>query len=609
MIGFGGLDAGTERWLGFTTIEPGGRRCITATWPQNGRSTIQLVLFNRGGMARFVAHSPSARTADPVAPPEFWTPSDGGRWLPDGRLSITGKGAVEGLVSQPFRIAVGHLAVFGFDYVLEGHANTYILLREVATGKTLARRILSKIGDFRTAVTWTSTTGAEVELVLCAMGEGVFRFTAFEVHDYSDDDRAWQPADEAVDPPETALPHWSRLQRAVHARCKRSRTFNALVASIEMRLGHEELLSLPGYFAICPTGQCNALCAFCSVTINRTGIIKKQLPLDRLGAFLQPMAKTIRLYGLEGNGEPTLHSQFRRLVQTLTYGGSKTYLISNGSRLTPELIRLLMHDGINSVNFSLNAASGPTHRQVMKLRHFDRIIESIRALARGRGEGAGSGKSPIVSISLVVTDENIHEVADFLRLGEEHLEVDRIYIRPLSELGNELGTVEDLRGLEPTESAVHDMLDGVADYLAFTPRRALIYVNPDNFRAVRPDPSEAVYRPRGFEDRLLAPRGRHWTVIDPGLRVRWDFDRVRVTGTSDMPVLMESAPVPVEPGKVQTLAFTAWAAHPSITLCVCGPDGKVLQSVLLPARHEQDFEAFSRRGRAARRLCDTAIAP
>ncbi len=593
-IGLGGLDVETQSWLGFTVVEPGGRPCVTVAWPQDGRATIALVLFNRGGRVRFRPSAVAFSFAAPLPPPEHWTLAEGGAWQPDGRLAIRGRGALEGLVSQPFRIAKNHLVACGLDYLLEGHANTYLLVREIGTRKVLARRILSKSGDFRTAVTLKATADTEVELVLSAMGEAAFEFTGFGVHDYSDDDLAWLPPDAESAAPDTALAHWNRLQRAIHERCKRSRGFNALVSSIEMRLGREEVLSLPSYFAICPTGQCNALCAFCSVTINRTGIIKKQLPLDQVGRFLQPMARTIELYGLEGNGEPTLHSQFRRLVQTLTNDGSKVYLISNGSRLTPELIRLLMHDRIDSVNFSLNAASGPTHRQVMKLRHFDQITDNIRALARGRGEGAGWGKSPIVSISLVVTADNIHEVADFLRLGEQRLEVDRIYIRPLSELGNELGTVEDLRGLEPTESAVRDMLDGVADYLAATPRRAVVYVNPDNFRAVRPDPSGDVYRPRGFEDRLLAPRGRYWTTLDPSLRVRWGFDRVRVTGSSSAaPVLLESAPIPVVPGEAQTLTFDTWSAHPTVTLCACGAEGKVLAELLLPARPEGETEALS----------------
>src|SRR4030095_9086378 len=111
-------------------------------------------------------------------------------------------------------------------------------------------------------------------------------------------------------PPRTYRAEWSLPQRAVHWICKRSRFWNSIVSEVEMRTGREELLSLPQYMALCPTGQCNASCGFCSVTINRTGIIKKQLPYERMDTFLAPVSGTIRLFGIEGNGEPTLYEQF-----------------------------------------------------------------------------------------------------------------------------------------------------------------------------------------------------------------------------------------------------------------------------------------------------------
>src|SRR5262249_5440335 len=130
---------------------------------------------------------------------------------------------------------------------------------------------------------------------------------------------------------ETALPHWNRWQLAIHRRCKTSRSFNSFVSAVELRLGRTELLSLPQYMAICPTGQCNALCAFCSVTMNRTGIIKRQLPHDVLSRFVAPVRKSVRVFGLEGNGEPTLYREFLPLVGEVTSGGTDAYLITNAS--------------------------------------------------------------------------------------------------------------------------------------------------------------------------------------------------------------------------------------------------------------------------------------
>src|SRR5262245_53849246 len=96
----------------------------------------------------------------------------------------------------------------------------------------------------------------------------------------------------------TFLPHWGPLRRRIHAACRGSRRFNTFVAAIEMRLGREEVLSLPMYMGLCPTGQCNASCDFCSVTVNRTGIIKKELPFERLVQMIDPVTSTIRMFGV-----------------------------------------------------------------------------------------------------------------------------------------------------------------------------------------------------------------------------------------------------------------------------------------------------------------------
>jgi hypothetical protein len=173
---------------------------------------------------------------------------------------------------------------------------------------------------------------------------------------------------EAQEPtePETSLPHWGPIGRRLHRWCKRSGAFNSFVQGIEFRLGREEMISLPRYMSFCPTGQCNALCDFCSVTVNRTGIVKRQIDADLVERFTAPARRTVALYGLEGNGEPTLHKDFPALAQALTASKSEAYLITNGSRFSEDLLPMLIR--LESVNVSLNAATAKTHQAVMKLK-------------------------------------------------------------------------------------------------------------------------------------------------------------------------------------------------------------------------------------------------
>ena len=376
------------------------------------------------------------------------------------------------------------------------------------------------------------------------------------------------------------LPHWNRLQRSIHRRCRASRAFNRFVAAVEMRLEREELLSLPQYMGICPTGQCNATCDFCSVTINRTGIIKKQLPFQRLEAFLAPVANTLQMVGIEGNGEPTLYTRFPELVERLTRGGANAYVITNGSRLKVDEAALFL--ALESVNFSLNAATAPTHRRVMKLDNFDEIVGVIRSLARGRGRRElGGSPGPTLFVSFVVTADNVHEVQDFLRLAEQELGVDVVMVRPLAELGNELGVVEDLRRIVPYESDVRDMIESVRDYLTDVAGATDIRLVAETFRSSRPDPVARVVMPLGFEGRLLAPRRDDWRATDPRIAVVWTLNRARILLPAVKDARFASQPVPAPPGRELLFKARVCVTGGPARLAIGDGAGREIAEVLL----------------------------
>ena len=334
----------------------------------------------------------------------------------------------------------------------------------------------------------------------------------------------------------TGLPHWSVGKKLIHTLCRNSRLFNSVVAAVEIHAGSEELLSLPQYMALCPTGQCNASCGFCSVTTNRSGIIKKQIPFDKINSFFLPIIRTAQMFGIEGNGEPTLYDHFSDLVVSLTAGGTPIYLITNGERLTEHQIALLLAAQTNSINFSLNAATAETHKRVMKLKSFDAVVENIRCLVDWRGES----QLPLISVSFVVTHHNIKEVSEFLRFAEWGLRVDRIFVRPLSEIANDEGTVEDLRDLVPFQSDIDDMLDAAADYLLTVPRRADIHLNPEAFKAYRPDPAR--------EGAFLVPHQKRWQIDTPGTEIEWRDNAVHITSSAPPgPYLFRSYSVSCKP--------------------------------------------------------------
>jgi molybdenum cofactor biosynthesis enzyme MoaA len=335
--------------------------------------------------------------------------------------------------------------------------------------------------------------------------------------------------------------------------------------------------------SLCPTGQCNATCDFCSVTILRTGIIKRQLPLDAIGRITSPAAQTVRMFGLEGNGEPTLYREFDRLVQLLLSNRAEAYLITNASQFDDDLLRVLL--GFESINISLNAATAETHRRVMGLKNFDAIVAAIRKLMDLRGPGA---QHPQVSVSFVVNRLNLHETLDFVRLAECDLGVDRIHVRPLSELANDGGTAEDFRDIVPFEGDIADVVEGMAEYLSdkATTRTAQIYFSGESFKAMRPNPLGSPVMPIDEPDRLLVPRRSGWQCLNRAVDAAWVQPAiVKLTRRSPGQggVIFRSDPIPVPENGTYRLVFITSGETAGLAVRIVGTDGNELLSHSLQA--------------------------
>jgi MoaA/NifB/PqqE/SkfB family radical SAM enzyme len=184
---------------------------------------------------------------------------------------------------------------------------------------------------------------------------------------------------------------------------------------------HEKIVltAYPWHQCYMVTDYCNAKCAFCEPYLNKSAFMGE----DALAWIrkLTPYARTLILTG----GEPSIHPQFRSLLQDLRRDIDPRCffsIISNGAKLhlfLEELSQLNVNMAI-----SLNAATPETHQKVMRLgpNALERVLETIRQLKQ-------MGK--FVSTSFVVTHENVHEVPEFLSLCEE-LNVDEVNVRTLN---------------------------------------------------------------------------------------------------------------------------------------------------------------------------------
>ncbi len=384
---------------------------------------------------------------------------------------------------------------------------------------------------------------------------------------------------------DTLLPHWGPIRRFLHNRCKSSAAWNAVISAAELRLGMEEVVSLPQFMALCPTGRCNANCVFCSVEGQRDGITKRDQSLETLQAVLTPVQNTLKQLGLEGNGEPTIYRHFAPLMNWFfaTFPHTAFYLISNGEFFDLATARKSWEErpGLPmSFDFSLNAATPETQRSVMNLNCHEAVVEKVRDLMLLKPYPY----SWQVCVSMVMHHGSIHEVQDFLRLAESRIRPDQIHLRPLSELATADGAVEDPRAIVPYQCEINDTVEAVAEYLEFTPRVSQIIFDPAGFQSVRPDPVDRVLMPKGFDGRLLPPRRNAWTTVFAGLEAEWGLNRVRLRCAQTAPagVVLESAKIPVEPGRRLTFRCRAAGRAKGLHWSIRAESGAEVARLSLP---------------------------
>lgn len=203
---------------------------------------------------------------------------------------------------------------------------------------------------------------------------------------------------------------------------------NYIVNIWEFVHGETVLTTYPWNICIPIADTCNATCLFCNSWIRG----KRQLNPDESRNFL-PLLRNARFLGFAGHGEPLIHTQFEKIALQIHKDidpRCSIYLVTNGV-LLERYLKLLIDINVRTFNISLNAATAETYKKVMGLGKttFDKVISCLERLVEIR-DNEKSQYTPAVNISLVVTNQNIHEVASFIELGNR-LKVNRIHLNTL----------------------------------------------------------------------------------------------------------------------------------------------------------------------------------
>lgn len=126
------------------------------------------------------------------------------------------------------------------------------------------------------------------------------------------------------------------------------------------------------------TNVCNHECVFC--TNPRMKRKPTHLSLNLFKDFISEAARLgCKEIGFYSTGEPFVTSNLDAFVQAARVAGiSYLYISTNGALATPQRAQKAIEAGLNSIKFSINAATRESYKLVHGRDDFEKVLENVR---------------------------------------------------------------------------------------------------------------------------------------------------------------------------------------------------------------------------------------
>jgi MoaA/NifB/PqqE/SkfB family radical SAM enzyme len=200
----------------------------------------------------------------------------------------------------------------------------------------------------------------------------------------------------------------------------------------------------PKSVEIDPSNACNHHCTFCIYASKHSKEHSERLPAERLLGLVRELATLgVTSVLFVGGGEPMTHPATVDAIELAAEHGMSVGLVTNGSRVRPELGRRLKQ-AATYVRFSLDAANPELHRELHGQDDHGRIVANLRALAEAPGPAT-------IGTGYFINDANVHDLVACGRLVKD---CGADYIQYKSYSGVEIGPQLHERMLAELETSL-----------------------------------------------------------------------------------------------------------------------------------------------------------
>jgi MoaA/NifB/PqqE/SkfB family radical SAM enzyme len=182
---------------------------------------------------------------------------------------------------------------------------------------------------------------------------------------------------------------------------------------------------MPMTLQIEPTNRCNLLCKQCFRNDKGSKRTLGDMTFENFKAIINQFSNVFDV-SLIGLGESFLNKDLPLMIDFLGEHEIDVSLTTNGTVLSDRIL-----DSINQtptkvqIQFSLDGVNSDTYKRIRGVDCHEKVIRNIKKFMASKQSGVD------VSIGLVVMQDNMDELPDFIRLAHE-LNISRVHLGDLS---------------------------------------------------------------------------------------------------------------------------------------------------------------------------------
>ncbi|TXH49536.1 MAG: radical SAM protein [Cellvibrionales bacterium] len=186
--------------------------------------------------------------------------------------------------------------------------------------------------------------------------------------------------------------------------------------------------------AMCPTFSALNVDRFFALKREDRGVIAYETATEPLEEIL----KHALIIHASGYGEPTIHPQYKELLQYLSRYEALIDFFTNGMHLDDELCQHLVQGHVHRISISFSGVTAEEYENIYIGGDFDRVLGGIRRLAKAK-QAAGS-QYPRIEINSLAFQHHIEKLPAFVQLMADaganviHVKPLRLYAGKIAEM-------------------------------------------------------------------------------------------------------------------------------------------------------------------------------